>query len=321
MFQVKDIYEEARKIVGSCAAPIFYRWVTDAVNLIANKGEFEGWKGFLDIYSTTTDGSLTSVTLPREVECPLAVNVGGKPAIARDQLFSFHLNGPGDFNKTCDWWWQDSGGFHSVYQDIRQPAKVVAYLQTPEDNGKRLIVHGYDSNGNKLRHQSGGEWRDGYPVPTIYGYAVPDASAPVIGRISYVQKDVTAGPVRLSTIDDSGLTGQLLGVYEPDEELPQYRRINLARPFKCIRLAYRKTTPTVSSYYDRIPLKSRLGFLLAVRACKAYQEIDLANAHAFEADAVRLELEAQQSSEPSIAFPIQVDDRNQIADKTDIEIS
>jgi hypothetical protein len=117
------------------------------------------------------------------------------------------------------------------------------------------------------------------------------------------------------------VTGQLLAVYEPDEELPQYRRINLARPFSCIRLAYRKATPAVSSSYDRIPLKSRLGFLLALRACKGYQEVDLANAHAFEADAVRLELEAQSASEPSIAFPIQVMDLNQVQDKSDYEIS
>lgn len=321
MFQVKDIYAESRKIVGSCDTPIFYRWVTDAVNLIANKGEFEGWKGFLDIYSNTSDTSKTSVTLPREVECPLAVNVGGRPAIARDQLFSFHLNGPGDFNKTCAWWWQDAGGFHSTYQDIQTPAKLVAYLQTADDNGKALIAHGFDEFGHALRHQVAGVWRPGYPVPTVYGYAIPDAAAPRIGRITYVQKDITVGSVRLSTIDDSGVTGQLLAVYEPDEELPQYRRINLARPFTCIRLAYRKATPTVSSFYDRIPLKSRLGFLLAMRACKAYQEVDLANAHAFEADAVRLELEAQSASEPSIAFPIQVMDLNQVQDKSDYEIS
>jgi hypothetical protein len=60
--------------------------------------------------------------------------------------------------------------------------------------------------------------------------------------------------------------------------------------------------------------------LLAVRACKFYSEQDLANAHAYEADATRLELEAQQQLEPPTFMPVQVIDRNSPSSKDDYDI-
>lgn len=315
MFRVIDVYDEAKKIVGSCNDVHLFRQLSDAVTLVANKGDFEGWKGWLDI---CTSGG-TCVSLPREVETVIAVNIGGKPTLGLSSLFNFHLNGPGDCRTACGWEWQDQGGWHSTYRDLSTPSKLVAYLSSSADNNAGLIVHGFDINGNKLRREVSGVWKDGYAVPTLYGYAIPDAGAPIIARIDWVEKDETVGPVRLSTIDDSGPAGGLtLGIYEPDETLPQYRRIKLGRSCDWVRIAYRRTTPIFTSKYDRVPLKSRIGFLNAVRATKYYFEPDLAMAHAFEADAARLELEAQDVSEPPTYHPPQVVDRTQsLRDKCD----
>lgn len=309
MFRVDDIYDESKKIIGQCDDAHLFRQLSDAVTLIANKGEFEGWKGWLDI---CTNGG-TCVTLPREVETVLAVNIGGKPTLGKSLLFNFHLNGPGDCTEDCNWEWQDQGGWHSTYRDLLIPAKLVAYTSTTADNNKSVIVHGFDSAGHKLRRQVSGVWRDGYAVPTLYGYAIPDAQAPLVARITGVEKDVTVGPVRLSTIDDSGPTGGLtLGVYEPDETLPQYRRIKLGYSCSWVRIAYRRTTPLFTSRYDRVTLKSRIAFLNAVRAVKYYADVDLGLAHAYEADAARLELEAQDASEPPTYHPMMVVDMNSL---------
>jgi hypothetical protein len=97
-------------------------------------------------------------------------------------------------------------------------------------------------------------------------------------------------------------------VYEPDETIPQYRRIKLGRRCKWVRIAYRRNNPVFTSIYDRVPLKSRIGFLLALKAVKFYLESDTANAHSFESDAARLEIEAQQASEPPTFMPIQIVD-------------
>lgn len=317
MYRVIDVIDDAKKILGACEDPKFFRWLGDAVSLIVNKGDFEGWKGWLDICTATADGKC--ITLPREVETVIAVNICGKPALGFGTLFNFHLNGPGDCGCGCDFSWQDQGQWHSTYRDLITPARLVAYLQTPDDNGAELTVFGYDSDGNVLRQEVSGEWRNGYRVPTIYGVAVSDVGAPMIARITGIFKSKTVGSIRLSTIDDSGTTGITLGVYEPDETLPQYRRIKINHCAPWVRIAYRKTTPIFSSRYDHIPLKSRIALLLAVSATKHYNEFKIGEAHAFEADAARMEIEAQDKAEPTTTVnPLQVVDRTQsLRDKSD----
>lgn len=317
MFRVDDIYEEAKKIFGACDDPKFFRWLGDAVTLVANKGDFEGWKGWVDI-CTSECGSY--LTLPREVETVYGVNIGGHPTLGVGQLFNFHLNGPGDCTIGCRWQWQDLGLIHPTYRDIVTPSKVIAYTSSASDNGKEFIIYGRDINGNKLRRTTTTGIVDGYLVPTIYGYAVPDDEAPVVAGIDKIFKAETDGPVRLSTIDNDGANGTLLGVYDPDETLPNYRRIKLSRKSSWVRIAYRKTTPIFSSRYDHIPLRSRLGFLMAVRAVKLYSQENIGSAHAFEADAARLELEAQSSIESPTASPIQVMGENDLQDKSDVDI-
>lgn len=316
MFQVDDIWEEAKKIAGFCDEAKLLRWLSDAVSLTANKGDFEGWKGYLDI--CTTGGNC--FTLPREASSVYAVNIGGRPSLGLGQLFNFHLNGPGDCPKDCNLTWQDMGGLHPIYRDITTPSKLVAYLQKEEDNGKSLIVFGKDNFGNPLRRQTSEGWKNGYQVPTIFGYAVPDDEAPVIASIDWVAKDITAGTVRLSTVDDDGVTGTLLAVYEPDETQPQYRRIKVSRACSWVRVAYRRANPIFLSRFDRVSLHSRIGFLMAIRAVKKYSEGDLAEAHTYEADAARLELEAQNAIEPPTYTPIQVINGNNLQDTSDYDI-
>lgn len=318
MFRIDDIYDEAKNIIGACQDTKLFRWCGDVVTMTANKGDFEGWKGWIDICTSGDDHCLT---LPREVETVLAVNIGGRPTLGFGTLFNFHLNGPGDCRTRCDWSWQDQGNWHSTYRDLVTPAKLVAHLQTSDDNNKELVVFGYDTNGNVLRREEGGVWKNGYRVPTIYGVAVPDSGAPTIARITGIFKAPTVGSIRLSTTDDSGTTGVLLGVFEPDETLPQYRRIRLNKACTWARVAYRKTTPTFTSRYDHVPLRSRLGFLLGIQARKHYSDNRIAEAHALEVDAVRLELEAQQVVEPTGTFnPIQMFEGDSLRDKSDYGI-
>lgn len=332
MFRVDDIYDEAKKIIGVCDDVKLFRWLGDSVTLIANKGDFEGWKGYLDICTrgcSCTEGSTCNnpagcgrrcLALPREVETVLGVNIGGQPILGRGELFSFHLNGPGDCRTICEWAWNDQGKNHCTYRDIIHPSKLVAHLQSEADNGKKLIAYGYDINGNVLRREENGQVLDGYSVPTIYGVALPDVDAPLIARITGLYKERSVGSMRLGTIDDTGATGQTLSILEPDETLPQYRRIMLNRNCNWVRIAYRKTSPIFYSRFDHIPLKSRVAFLLAVQARKMYADLQIAEAHSFEADAARLEIEAQMTMEAPLLNPIQVVDMSNPRDKYDYDI-
>jgi hypothetical protein len=317
MFQLDDIWEEATKIAGFCDEPKLLRWISDAFQLVAQKGDFDGQKGNLDI--CTTDGG-TVITLPREVETVYAVNLGGQPTLGYNQLFSYHLNGPGDCQQALRSW-QDLGFGFPVYRNPTTPEKLVAYPSSAADNGKSLLVFGYDENGNELRRETSDGWVAGYQVALIYGYSVPEAGAPKVARITAVQKVRTVGPLRLSTIDDSGVTGTLLAVYEPDEVFPQYRRIKVGQACQWVRISYRKINPVFLSRYDHVMLKNRMALLCAMHAMKFYSEKNLGAAQAYEANAARLEIEAQLASEPPTYSPVQViNTGNEILDTTDYDI-
>lgn len=327
MIRVEDIWDESKKIVGNCDDTKLFRWIGDALSMIVNKADFEGLKGYLDICTTgcscgqspcnSTSCGRRMIALPREVETIVAVNIGGKPALGFGELFNFHLNGPGDCHISCDWSWVDQGGWHSTYRDLATPAKLVVHLQNIADNDKKFIIYGYDQNNLRIRRQVGGQWLDGWQAPTIYGYAIPDTEAPTFSRITGIYKERSAGSMRLATPDD---TTSVLGIYEPDEEIPQLRRIKINRSCNWVRIAYTKGVSTFHSRYDHIPLKSRIGFLLAMQARKHYSDRQWPEAHAAEADAARLEIEAQMKTESPTYFPMQVVDRNNLRDKTDFEI-
>ena len=131
-FRVRDIWTEAREILGTCAENVLLRKISIAVEVLANSGDFDPLIGYLDI---CVQGGI--VTLPREVETLLKVNIGGKPTLARDQLYNFHLNGPGDCLCQCDYSWQDLGQV-PCYRELVQPSKLVAFVQNQEDEGKDL---------------------------------------------------------------------------------------------------------------------------------------------------------------------------------------
>jgi hypothetical protein len=307
---VSEVFNEAKKIFRVCDETLLFEKIGDAVELLANKGEVDPLTGYLDICADSSQ----CITLPREVETVLAVNMDGHPTIGRNPLHTFHLNGPGDFLTV---WrsWTDVGNF-PTYRDLPCPGKLVAYLDNVADEGKELRVFGHDDQNRPLRTLQNGVWSDGYIVPTIFGFALPDVGAPVISRISAVVKANTVGDIRLSSFDNSATvnstTGTLLGIYEPNETKPLYRRIKLWRNACWVRIAYRKRTYRIFSQHDRILLHSRLALVLAMRAIRFYDDTDISNATTYEAHAVRILTEKESALEGPALTPIQVDDRNSI---------
>ena len=308
---VSDIWDDAKVIFGHCREEKLFRQITDSIELLAGKGEVDPLRGFVDL---CVDGNC--VTLPREVETVLSVNICGRPAISRDRLFEFHLNGPGSRDTECRHIWTDGGNF-PTYRDLKCPVKLIAFLDSAEDSGKTLKVFGYDEQNRPLRTRVGDVWEDGLRVPMIFGYSLPSSGDPTVSRITGIVKDVTVANVRLSSFDSSSTSGTLIGVFEPDETQPQYRRIKISPCGPWVRVGYRKRTYEIRSVNDRILLHSRPALVLAMRAYKFYSDGDLANGNAYEANATRLLTERESSLTGPARNPIQVDDRNSISDKFD----
>jgi hypothetical protein len=301
---VNDILADLKKILGACSLPVIYGKVTDAVQVLANTGEFDPLFGVVDI--CVRDGRL--VTLPREIYTVLSVNMDGEPAIGRDINFQFHLNGPGDCTDTCKIGWRNYGVV-PTYRPIQTPDKVVAFLTDQDDEGSELWVYGFDENNLKLTTElADGSVVDGYQVPTIFGYAVPDSTAPTVSRITRIRKATTVGTIRLSTYAADSSTGTQLGTFDYDENEPQYQQIRLEKNADWIRVAYKRRTYAVKSLQDQIPLPSPIAVKLMVHALKYYDEGNVAQAAGFEATARRLLSEAVRAQESPTQSPPQIHD-------------
>lgn len=317
MIQVSDIYEDARNIVGTCDDPTLFRRISEAVEALANKGDFDPLLGTVEI--CTSD---KCVTLPREVENVMAVNINGRPSIGRDRWFNFHLNGPGDHHSPAAfrpviWSWQD-GAESPVFRELRSPSKLIAFVSNAADQGTELRVYGYDTAGLFIRTLENGVWVDGYRVPTIFGFAMPESGAPIFARIIRVKKAVTAATIRLTSLDISSMTGTLVGQYEYDETDPLYRRIILQHEgLKSVNIAFRRRVFKVTSQESLIPLHSTLAILEMLRAIKGYADDNLVLGQGHEATADRFISEEQATRSPPVNFPMQINPVGSIVNNYD----
>lgn len=308
---VSDIYDDVQSILGSCDEKYLFRKVTDAVEVLSNTGDFDPLIGFVDICVSDQ-----IVTMPREIDTILAVNIGGRPAIGRGMGFRFHLNGLGDCQTPCDWSWDDQG-LVPTYLDLQTPSKLVADVIHEQDEGAELWVYGFNDSGLWVRTKENNVWKDGYRVPTIFGYSLPDTNAPLFSRVIRVRKSVTTGAIRLSSFELSATTGTFLGTFAHDETDPQYRRIRLGRCVDWIRVMFRRRVYKVTSKDDLVPLPSQASLLMMVRAMKYYDEGDLARGSGCEATARRWITEAASAHGTDLNMPIQVNDRADVFDKRD----
>ncbi len=304
MLRVSDIWADAEDVFGSCSEALLYRNVNDSIELLANKGD---WTPLLAVLDICAQGQC--VALPAEVDTPLAATIDGVPALPRNELFRFHLNGPGERCGHVGWAWENSG-WHPTMRDLVNPSRVIAVVERSEDNSAELWVFGKDRKGNPIRTEvSSGVFVDGYQVPTFRGYAIPDQNAPEFGSITGVCKAVTKGRIRLATVNWNPSTGEglLLGDYLPNETIPGYRRIRLSREADWARVFFRRRTFKVSSQTDFIPLHNRLALVLAMRAVRAYRDrASLGEAMSWEANAVRMLTEREDVIAPPGATPVQV---------------
>ena len=304
MILVSDIWDDAKDVFGSCDSSVLYRGINDAVDMLAYKGDWSPFMVYLDIC-----GQGTCVTLPSEVETPLALMMDGIPALSRGQLYRFHLNGPGENGGTISQRGWEFMGQSPVMQDILVPTAVIAYLEHPEDNGVELWVYGYDRKGAWVRtQQSNGSFVDGYQVPTLYNWPIPDDNAPIFSRITAVRKGVSVGRIRLASIDwqPTNDIGLLMGDYLPHETLPRYVRLRLSHCADWVRFFVRRKTCKVANQTDFIPLHQRLAVVLAMRAVKAYADKQIGDALNYETHAARLLTEREDVVTPPGPSPIQV---------------
>lgn len=296
MLTVADIWDDAKRVFGICDEEFLYQRVNDAIELLAAKGEWQPLHAYVDV---AVDGR--NVTLPAEVQTPLAVSLNGNPSLGYDRLFEFHFNGPGPSWEPVEWGWRD-GEFYSTMADLPDPEEGLgAYSTSPEDAALELRVFGLDEDGTALRTEdSPGVFSDGLVVPVEYPAAVTFTSVKP-SRIDRVEKPASAGRVKLVT---SG--GDLLGDYQHYETRPRYRRITVPGRTTSARIYFRRTTFKVGRQTDWIPLPQRYALTTMLAAVKEYDNRNIETAMALEANAARMTAENNHAMQPPVSMPIQV---------------
>lgn len=158
---VSQIYDEVAEILGTTDQNKIFRKLTQAVRALMESGHWFHTNAEVDV-CTGWDG--VTITLPRNVEIPLAVNVDGSPMYFRDRLFQYHVNKGGVWN-TVGWAWDDRG-YQALQMDITRPSQLVAVAESSNDVGKFLRVLGTDKWSRTLRSQTNdGTGVDGLMIP------------------------------------------------------------------------------------------------------------------------------------------------------------
>lgn len=158
---VADIYSDAMNVLGINDSGEIFKQLTKAVQLLAKKADWDPMVGYVDICSGTDQHT---VTLPPDVETPLAVMAGGQPLAMRSKWAEFHVNSGGLSGQTT-WNWDDTG-FFPVFQDIKNPAQLIVVAQLQNDLGTPVRFFGIDQLGRTVRTQNpDGSWQDGALVP------------------------------------------------------------------------------------------------------------------------------------------------------------
>lgn len=312
MLLVRDILPDARRVLGQCGSELLFSKLSDATEILANKSDFDPLIGWVDII--TSAGK--TVTLPREVETVLALNISGYPSFPRDRWAEFHLNGFGsDCRDQCTYFWDDKGDY-PLFREPTAPVRLVA-TAVSADAVCEIWAYGYDVNDNRIYSTVDGETVDGYRVPVFSGVPVVDSAAPLFKKVVAIRKDVSKDYVSLFGYENGEPTGTLFGYYEPFETQPQYRRLVLSTSATWVRIQFRRKVFRIRSETDYIPLHSKYGLLLMLKSLQKLDQDRIEEAEAYEQKAVRYLIDEQFSRNPPTTAPIQVNATNSLVDSRD----
>jgi len=312
MLLVSDVYDEVSRVMGQCDDAATLSCISDATEILCNKTDIDPLIGWVDI--NTAGGR--AITLPREVDTVLALNISGVPSFPRDRWAEFHLNGKGtDCGPSCTKYWDDKGD-HPIFADPTEPVQLTG-VAVADDAEAEVWAYGYDANDKRIfSTDEDDNTVDGYKVVLSESPAAPDPTAPFFKRITEIRKSVTKGFVSLyGNNEDSETT--LLGQYEPFETLPKYRRLLISSEACWVRIQFRRKVFRVTTQTDRIPLHSRYALLLMCKALQKFDDDKIDEAKIYEEKAVALLLEKQLASNPPVSPSMQVSPHSTLVDRHD----
>lgn len=230
---LKDVKPDAAKILSLSATD---SRVVDYINEAQERLMYKGkWPGTYIRYELTHSNG--AITWPRQLETIEAVAISGASGKIRDSWYEFLESGPGLLDKAdADALTLVDRGEAPCFTDITTTDNIDKKIRVKYkdlDNGKSIILQGYDENGAWIRSNINGTVIDGEkvtfdtsndPLESSTGYRLADTTNK-FQILSAVVKDATKYEVKLFEIEATGtVTERSLAQYEPSETKPHYRR-------------------------------------------------------------------------------------------------
>ncbi len=249
---VRNLIAQASKVTGYCSNEELFELLSHAVESLSNEGNFDPMLGYLDI--RVLKGKV--VTLPRDVEVPLKINIFDQPTFSRSQLYEFTLNGIGsDTSKLTGYQWMDRAEVPISGEISSLGTRLKATAFDGKDTGKKITFYGTDVDHRELQET------------LVLNNAVSPQTSAKFRLVTRVYKEATVG--RVKVLDE---WGDLLSDYYPDETEPLYRQIVLSKPAAQVRMRYRRKTKRITGLDDWIPLHSDMAVILELRSMKKLSE-------------------------------------------------
>lgn len=179
------------------------------------------WLGTVMRYEICVASSC--LTWPRQIATILGYALGCTTGTIRDQYYEMSPSGPGLQKECCG---SPSNliddGTACTFDDIwDMTSNVGVQCDVHEAAGSVITIQGYNQNAQWIRTQVGGLWIDGFQLPLSTTMQV---SPMLVSKVTGVSLPVPRnGVCRLWQIN-AGNVIKPLGFYEPDEDVPQYRR-------------------------------------------------------------------------------------------------
>jgi hypothetical protein len=203
---------------------------TDLINLAVERlVDYGKWKGLVVRYDFYVYQKL--VTLPREIETPLAITLNNQVPTIQNRWYEFKGNGSGPWDPDVNAWSHscvDRGETGTIY-DLPESLRVGGRSMKSETAGQYVWVFGYDSNNQWVRTEVDGVWVDGERISLD---STLQLTTTVFSKVTRINKPITNGEFRLYAYYDDGTTA-VLGVYHHSEEDPVFRRYLVTNAEDC----------------------------------------------------------------------------------------
>lgn len=321
--RLSDVRDPVGTVMNVCATisgvtnPAIRSYANRAHRYLVNKGKFVGT---VQRYRFCTTANC--ITLPRQVETVEAWQLCNMPGTVRNQWYEYNGQGPGLLKETSNWYntLVDRGTAVAFDDIVGTTKKIQVVPALNEAVGARILLLGYDENGNWIRTQESGVWIDGEYVSC----EVTTLSTNFFSTLTGVIKPTTNGPIRLYEYDTSTSTiTKQLAYYENDEQVPIYRRYmvpGLSETNGCgdssgcasnkVTMIVKLRHIDVTSDNDFFLLGNVEAIVLMVQAIQKKERNLFAEAKAYEADAVQALQDELSSYEGDGALPaLKTEDR------------